>query len=260
MHSSSFRKPKTLALVLCLFLLLIAGAAAAPGSGAIPQPSRLDGATNDQAPGMHSAAASKTTLAAGFRDQGTRTGTGTWSFEWSEPGTTGVNLPWGVTTDNAGNIYAADNSDNTIWKFDPDGTLITRWGSTGTGNGQFDTPTDIAVNKSGYIYVAEWGNNRVQVFDSSGTYLRQWGSAGTGNGQFSSPTGIAVNDNGNVFVTDTLNSRVQEFSPSGEYITQWGGWGYGSGSFSYPTGIAVNRLGLPLRSGLRVWPHRGVQS
>ena len=37
-------------------------------------------------------------------------------------------------------------------------------GSSGTGNGQFMSPSGIAVDSSNNVYVADAGNNRIQKF------------------------------------------------------------------------------------------------
>ena len=183
MNTTQDRKPKAIAVILCLLWLLIAGAAASPGTGSILPPSRLDVVPDDTMTGMHLHVTAGTIAGnpAGNPARIAGAAPGRYTFQWSVPGSTNVNLPWGVATDSAGNIYAADNSDNTIWKFHPDGTFITKWGGTGTGYGQFDTPTNLAVNSSGYVYIAEWGNNRIQVFDPDGNYVTQWGSPGSGD-------------------------------------------------------------------------------
>ena len=79
---------------------------------------------------------------------------------------------------------------------------LTQWGSSGTGDGQFNFPYGIAINQSGYVYVTEWNNNRIQVFDSEGNFIRKWGSSGSSNGQFKFLSGIAINGSGYVYVTD----------------------------------------------------------
>jgi len=43
-------------------------------------------------------------------------------------------------------------------------SFITKWGSKGTKDGQFKTPTCVAVDSSGNVYVADYGNNRIQKF------------------------------------------------------------------------------------------------
>ena len=49
-------------------------------------------------------------------------------------------------------------------KFDSQGTFLTAWGTPGSGDGQFSSPTGIAVDPAGNVYVGEYGNNHVQKF------------------------------------------------------------------------------------------------
>ena len=51
-------------------------------------------------------------------------------------------------------------------KFDNNFSLITKWGTKGTGNGQFDHPHAIDVDSKGNVYVGELDRPGVQVFDS----------------------------------------------------------------------------------------------
>ena len=51
-----------------------------------------------------------------------------------------------------------------IQKFSSNGTFITKWGSTGTADRQFHSPSGVAVDSSGNVYVSDSTNNRVQVF------------------------------------------------------------------------------------------------
>ena len=96
-------------------------------------------------------------------------------------------------------------------RFDPAGRFLGKWGSQGTGQGQFETPFRVAVAPNGTVYVADSGNHRVQVFAADGTYQTQWGGQGNGDGQFDGPTGLAVAPDGTVYVADANNHRVQIF-------------------------------------------------
>jgi subtilisin family serine protease/DNA-binding beta-propeller fold protein YncE len=115
------------------------------------------------------------------------------------------------------------------------------FGSNGSGNGQFATPTGIAVDSGGNPWVVDAYNYRVQKLNSKGEYLSKFGSNGSGNGQFSFPPigGIAVDPEGNVWIADTNNNRVQKFNSKGEYLSKFGAKGSGNGQFSGPAGIAV---------------------
>ena len=93
---------------------------------------------------------------------------------------------------------------NRIQKFDSTGGFITKWGSEGSGDGQFYDPYGVAVDSSGNVYVADSYNNRIQKFDSNGDFITKWGSPGSEDGQFHYPYGVAVDSSGNVYVADYL--------------------------------------------------------
>src|SRR6266436_1477489 len=71
-------------------------------------------------------------------------------------------------------------------------TFVTKWGSSGSGEGQFLTPSGITVDAGGNVYVAEGNGNRVQKFSNTGTFLLQFGTGGASGGELVSPSGIAV--------------------------------------------------------------------
>ena len=118
-----------------------------------------------------------------------------------------------------------------------------KWGTQGSGDGQFSYPSGVAVDGSGNVYVADLGNHRIQKFSSTGVFLTKWGTQGSGNGQFEAPTDIAVDSSGNVYVVDSGNNRVQKFSSSGVFLTKWGSLGSGDGQFNSTRGVAVDNSG-----------------
>ncbi len=137
-------------------------------------------------------------------------------------------------------VYVADTQNNRIQEFDTYGTFITKWGTSGTGNGQFNTPSALTTDSFGNVYVVDELNYRVQKFTSNGTYISKWGNYGTGNGQFDKPKGIAIDSLNNIYVTDSGNGRVEKFTSNGTYISQWGTQGAGNGQFDYPFSIAID--------------------
>jgi len=93
--------------------------------------------------------------------------------------------------------------------------FVTKWGSYGTGDGQFNYSDGVAVDSSGYVYVVDVHNARIQKFTSDGTFVTKWGIEGSGDGQLDKPGGVAVDSSGYVYVADTFNHRVQKFKKGG---------------------------------------------
>lgn len=46
-----------------------------------------------------------------------------------------------------------------------------KWGSFGSGNGQFNNPTGIICDDDNNIYVVDSGNDRIQKFTSEGSFI-----------------------------------------------------------------------------------------
>lgn len=114
-----------------------------------------------------------------------------------------------------------------------------KWGSYGSGDGQFAYPQGVAVDASGVVYVADPQNNRIQKFTSAGVFVTKWGSSGSNDGQFNYPTGIALDGSGNVYVAEVGNHRIQKFTCSGTFLTKWGSSGTNDGQFYLPGYAAI---------------------
>ena len=179
------------------------------------------------------------------------TGNGVFVTKWGSAGSGDgqfgtqnfYNGPNGIAVDGAGNVYVADTGNSRVQKFDGNGNFLAKWGSAGSGDGQFNIVYDVSVDVSGNIYVIDYGNNRIQKFSSSGVFLAKWGSAGSGDGQFNGPHGIAVDGAGNVYVADAFNNRIQKFSSSGVFLAKWGSAVSGDGQLELPMGVAVDGAG-----------------
>jgi DNA-binding beta-propeller fold protein YncE len=67
-----------------------------------------------------------------------------------------------------GIVYVADARNHRVQYFTPSGSFLGKWGSFGTGNGQFNWPSAVGVTANGArVYVADYRNHRIQYFRES---------------------------------------------------------------------------------------------
>jgi DNA-binding beta-propeller fold protein YncE len=123
--------------------------------------------------------------------------------------------------------------------------FLRAFGSTGSGNGQFQHPCYCALDDEGNLVVSDYSNHRIQVLRySDGAHLRTIGSQGSGNGQFSGPAAFAFDGAGHILVADNCNRRVQMLRYSdGAHVRTVGSQGGGNGQFNGPTSIACDGAG-----------------
>lgn len=115
-----------------------------------------------------------------------------------------------------------------------------KFGTRGSGPGEFNFPTHVAVDERNQVYITDSLNNRIQVFTAEGRFVRMFGSAGDGPGHFSRPKGVAVDRAGHVYVVDAVFANVQIFDDQGRLLLDFGEGGSGPGQFWLPNAIAIN--------------------
>ena len=177
------------------------------------------------------------------------------------------NGPTGVAVDAAGNVYVADNGNETIRKIAPTGVVSPFAGLTGSpgstdgagSSARFNSPFGIAVDAAGNVYVADRGNHTIRKITPAGvvsTLAGLAGSAGSTDGagntaRFSNPSAVAVDAAGTVYVADTGNQTIREITAAGVVSTLAGlagnqGSADGTGNaarFNNPFGVAVDAAG-----------------
>lgn len=210
------------------------------------------------------------TTVAGNGAKNVQSGLGSYSGDNGPATSAGLNYPYGVAVDAAGNLYIADLYNYRVRKVSTSGTITTIAGNGQSGfagdNGpatsaQLDEPFGIAVDTSGNIFFTDYGNDRVRKISASGTITTVAGNgtpgfSGDGGAATSAmlayPKGIAVDAAGNLFIADFSNSVIRKVSAHGTISTVAGNGSFGysgdggpatSAELDFPPGVAVDAAG-----------------
>lgn len=152
-------------------------------------------------------------------------------------------FPHGVASDNAGNIYVADEANHVIRKITKSTGIITTvagdgggyYGSDGvqaTSTG-LNEPQDIALDDSGNIYICDYFNFRIRKVTAATGIISTiagngtQGSAGDGGqataAQLSNTSGIALDNAGNIYIA--LANKIRKITVATGIITTIAGTG-----------------------------------
>jgi uncharacterized protein (TIGR03437 family) len=181
----------------------------------------------------------------------------------------GLNRPYGLAFDKAGNLYIADTYNDAIRKVTASGNIMstvagTMQGFGGDGGGAtgalMDTPTAVILDAAGNLYIADTSNHRIRKVGTDGnisTFAGTGNAASTGDGgpaasaALNTPEGLAIDNSGNIYVADTSGHRIRKIASDGTISTVagngTGGFGGDGGpatqaNLYYPKGIAVDPL------------------
>jgi streptogramin lyase len=142
-------------------------------------------------------------------------------------------FPHGFLVDKDGNVWVTDaqgkdGKGHQVFKFSPDGKLLLTLGKAGvagSGNDEFNQPSDVAVAPNGDIFVADGhdsgSNMRIVKFTKEGKFIKTWGKPGSAPGEFNVPHGLTFDSKGRLFVADRANNRLQIFDQEGTFLEEW---------------------------------------
>jgi 6-bladed beta-propeller len=119
------------------------------------------------------------------------------------------------------------------------GSVLAMIGKTGTGEGEFNYPTELRLNGT-ELFVVDAMNFRVQVLDRSGSFHYSIGKIGDAAGSMFRPKGISFDSEGHLYVVDGLWGMVQAFDREGRLLYYFGQRGNGLGEFQLPTGLQID--------------------
>lgn len=180
--------------------------------------------------------------------------------DYNVPGLMGF-YPQGLDVDGTGMLYVADAENSIIQVFNSYGNLVAWYGkgetfsgchastdtlpttSAGSGEAEFNEPTDVAISSDGTVLVTDSVNGNVQVFQpysaaltngDGGDFIRQWSE--------DVPVNIDV-ASGTVAVASVSRYVVRLYDLEGNLIQTLGTLdteGTGSGEFTLPLGLAFS--------------------
>jgi sugar lactone lactonase YvrE len=138
--------------------------------------------------------------------------------------------PNDIEIDSTGKIYVVDKGQNIVKIYNADGSYNFSFGSSGSGDGEFHSPTSIVINEgAGELIVLDrqltldmYGSliegARIQVFDMSGGYKRSFSRYGMEIGQMFRPQHLAVDGESRMYVTDSFHNVVLVYDSDGTHL------------------------------------------
>ncbi len=184
-----------------------------------------------------------------------------------------LSSPRRIAVDSAGNIYIADQANNTIRKVAAGTGIVTTIAGNGTacsgpssacGDGgpatsaQLNSPSSVALDSAGNVYIADRADNRIRFVSASTGYISTFAGTGaasyTGDGTLataatlSAPRGIFIDQNNDVYVADTTNQAIRKVDGGTGIITTVAGTGTACSSSTSPCGDGGTATAAQLNS------------
>jgi uncharacterized protein (TIGR03437 family) len=181
----------------------------------------------------------------------------------------GLNHPFGITVDSAGNVFIADSGNGRIRKVSPTGIIntVAGGGSNFPSSGpatqaSLFSPVAVAVDAAGDIFIGSVVGSGasdevfkvtpggiISAFAGGGDFsLQNIGDGGPATSAFFTMRGLSVDSSGNLYIADGGLNRIRKISAKGIITTVAGS---SSSSYSGDGGQATS-AGLNAPSGVAV--------
>jgi DNA-binding beta-propeller fold protein YncE len=114
-----------------------------------------------------------------------------------------------VDADERSLVVVDPKAEEVVLVLDVDGTVRTRFGRHGEGEGTFSLAVHAAWGPQGTLWVTDTVRHSISVFDSVGSALGRIGGRGVGPGQFEYPVGCAFVSGNRLIVLERSSARFQ---------------------------------------------------
>ena len=119
----------------------------------------------------------------------------------------GLGGPQGLAFDSQGNLYCANNANDTISKINTSGSII----QTISG---LSFPYGLAFDSQGYLYCANYDANTISKINTSGSIIQTISAA-----LINRPEGLAFDSLGNLYCANNGNNTILKITPDGSVST-----------------------------------------
>jgi DNA-binding beta-propeller fold protein YncE len=150
----------------------------------------------------------------------------------------GLQRPTGIALGARG-IAVADPPAHAVVLLSEEGKLLARVGSRGTGDSQFNYPSDVAAAPDGSLWVVDALNFRIVHLDGEGRWLGAFGTRGDAGAALARPKGVAADGAGRIYVTDASRDVALVFRADGALEYVLGESGAAPGQLAHPAGVSV---------------------
>jgi DNA-binding beta-propeller fold protein YncE len=122
------------------------------------------------------------------------------------------NFPTNLAVAPDGNLYVVDMLNFRVQVFDPEGQLVTLFGSIGAGMpGTFNKAKSVGFDAFANVYVVDSEQGFVQIFNPRFQPLMAFGGRAKAVGYMLVPTAIAITSGNTIYVSDYAAGMVNEY-------------------------------------------------